>query len=217
MGKVKELLIGTSMKHWNGHQMCAIDTETTGFDCTFHEMCQFSCIPLDANLKVRKDVIPFTIHLRLEHPERADAEAMKVNKLTVAWLQINGFDRFKAIDMFEEWKTKLKLQYTVGGKQKQIIPLGQNYHFDAGFIAAWCGDLQYREWFHYHYRDTMLAATYLNDRAGMHGEKVPFNKVRLQTLANNLNVEHEALHDSLEDAKVTLEVYRKLCMSGLLG
>jgi DNA polymerase III epsilon subunit-like protein len=84
------------------------------------------------------------------------------------------------------------------------------------FIKAWMGDAQYRDLFHYHYRDTMHAAAYLNDRAAMHGEKVPFSKIKLVYLASQLNVECDRAHNSLEDARITGEVYRKLCMQGLL-
>lgn len=209
--------MGLSMQHLNGNQICAMDTETTGFDDQFHEICQFACIPLDSNLKPRTDVTPFSVHMRLEYPERADPEAMKVNKLTVSWLQINGFDKYKVIDMFDEWVDKLGLPYTNGGRRKQIIPLGQNFSFDRGFIKAWVGDQQYRDWFHYHYRDTMHVAAYLCDRAAMHGEKVPFNKISLGSLAANLNIEINKLHDALEDSRVTAEVYRRLLNEGLLG
>lgn len=205
------------MKHFNGNQLCSIDTETTGFDCSFHEICQFSCIPLDSNIKPRKDVIPFDVIMKLDFPERADPEAMKINGRTVAELQIHGFDKLKVIDMFAEWKERLKLPYKAGGGQKQIIPLGQNFSFDMGFMKAWMSDDVYREHFHYHYRDTMHTAAYLNDRAAMHGEKVPFSKIKLTWLAHQLNVDHERAHNSLEDARITAEVYRKLLMAGLLG
>lgn len=205
-----------NMKHFNGNQLCAIDTETTGFDPSYHEICQFSVIPLDSNIKPRTDVIPFDVLMKLDFPERADPEAMKVNGRTIAELQLKGFDKLKVIDMFDDWKQRLKLPYKAGGGQKQIIPLGQNFSFDMGFIKAWMNDDVYRDHFHYHYRDTMHTAAYLNDQAAMHGEKVPFSKIRLIYLAYQLNVDHERAHDSLEDARITAEVYRKLLMRGLL-
>lgn len=205
------------MIHWNGNQLCAIDTETTGFDCSYHEMCQLAIIPLDSNIKPRTDVLPFHVHLKLDYPERADPDAMRINKTTAAWLQINGFERMKVIDMLEEWVEKLELGHTIGGRQKQIIPLGQNFSFDIGFMKAWLGDQQYRDTFHYHYRDTMHTAAFLNDRAGMHSEKVPFSKIKLTYLAAQLDVEHDSAHDALQDARITAEVYRKLLMGGLLG
>ena len=205
------------MIHWNGNQLCSMDTETTGFDPSYHEMCQLAIIPLDSNIKPRTDVLPFHVHLKLDWPERADPDAMRINKTTVAWLQINGFERMKVIDMLEEWMEKLELGCTIGGRPKQIIPLGQNFSFDIGFMKAWLGDQQYRDMFHYHYRDTMHTAAFLNDRAGMHSEKVPFSKIKLTYLASQLDVEHEQAHDALEDARITAEVYRKLLMGGLLG
>ena len=206
-----------SMQHFAGNQLCAIDTETTGFDSTFHEICQFSVIPLDANIKPRTDVLPFDVIMKLDYPERAHPEAMRVNRRTVAELQLKGFDRLKVIDMFVDWVDKLGLPYKGNGDRKQIIPLGQNYSFDKSFMEAWMGHELYREIFHYHYRDTMHAAAFLNDRAAMHGETVPYSKINLSWLASKHNVEHDNAHNSLEDARITSEVYRKLLMSGLLG
>ena len=66
--------MGTSMIHWNGHQLCAIDTETTGLDPNYNEIIQICILPLDSNIKPRKDVFPFYIEIVPDHPERASPE-----------------------------------------------------------------------------------------------------------------------------------------------
>lgn len=206
-----------AMVHWNGDQMCVIDTETTGLEAGWHEIIQICILPLDSNIRPRKDVLPFYIEMIPEHPERASPEAMRVNKLDFAKIAQRGHDREKAKDLLDEWIKKLELPYTHYGNRKRIIPLGQNYAFDQDHIRAWLGLETYSEYFQHRYRDTMITANYLNDRAAMHAEKTPFSKTKLSWLCNKLNVTNERAHDALADCVATAEVYRKLLMSGLLG
>ena len=202
-----------TMEHLNGNQICVIDTETTGLDPFHHEVIQVAILPLDSNLNIRKDVIPFYITLRPDYPERIDREAMQVNRLTE--LTKNGFDRLKALDMLEEWISKLGLPVTKWGRSKQITPLGQNYTFDKAFLQAWMGNNFYETYFHYHYRDTMIAANYLNDRAAFHAEVVPYSKVGLQWLCKQHHIENPKAHDALGDCAATAAVYKKMCQVGL--
>lgn len=206
-----------AMIHWNGNQMCVIDTETTGLEAGWHEIIQICILPLDSNIKPRKNVLPFYIEMIPEHPERASPEAMRVNKLNFAQIAQRGHDREKAKDLLDEWIKKLDLPYTSYGNRKRVIPLGQNYAFDQAHIKAWLGDETYDEYFAHRYRDTLQTANYLNDRAGMHAEKVPFSKTKLGWLCNKLDVDNERAHDALSDCIATAEVYRKLLLRGLLG
>ena len=203
------------MQHWNGNQLCVIDTETTGLDSHHHEICQICILPLDSNIEPRKDILPFYINLIPWYPERADEEAMKKHKISLVDLMKKGFDKDKAIDMIIEWLDKLDLPYTPGGFRKQIVPLGQNYAFDLRFIQAWLGINMYNEYFNYHYKDTMIAAGYLNDRAAMHGEKVPYSKVNLKWLCNKHNVDNTGAHDALQDCIRTAKVYKEMIKVGL--
>jgi len=209
--------MSNAMVHWNGNQMCVIDTETTGLDPRYHEMIQICILALDSSLKPRRDVMPFYIELIPDHPQRADPEAMKVNRMDFAKIGQRGHDREKAKDMLEEWIQKLKLPSTKYGKPKKILPLGQNYAFDKGFMTAWLGVEMYDEFFHYSHRDTKIVADYLNDRASMHAEKPPFPNTKLSQLAAKLNAPYERAHDALSDCVATAEVYRKMLLQGLLG
>ena len=56
------------MKHWNGHQLCAIDTETTGLEAGYHEIVEIAIIPLDSEIKPRTDVLPFNIFIKPDFP-----------------------------------------------------------------------------------------------------------------------------------------------------
>lgn len=203
-----------SMGHWNGHQLAVIDIETTGLDSAWHEMVQIAIVPLDSDIRVRNDVSIFYINLKPEFPERADPKAMQVNGLDVADLVLNGHDSERAKDMLVEWTDSLGLPYTKYGNRKKLIPLGQNYSFDKGFIEQWLGYDLYSTLFHYHYRDTQIAAAYVNDQAAMQAEKVPFNKINLAWLANKLNIANTNHHDALNDCRVTAEIYRQLLLRG---
>lgn len=205
------------MIHWNGHQMCVIDTETTGLEPGWHEIIQICILPLNSDLKPRKDIMPFYIEIKPNHPERASPEAMKVNRLDFAILAQRGHDSEKAKDLLTEWVDKLDLPFTKYGNRKKILPLGQNYAFDRSFIMEWLSPEVYNELFHYEYRDTKISACYLNDRAGMHAEKVPFSKTRLSWLASQLDVEVERAHDALSDCQTTASIYRKMLLRGLFS
>lgn len=208
--------MANSMVHWNGHQMCVIDTETTGLDPSIHEMIQVCILPLDSDCQPRQDIIPFYIELKPDNPEAISKEAMKVTGIKVADLLAYGIDRFKAIDLFEVWYKKLGLPTTRGGYPKRIMPLGQNYAFDKAFMMKWLGFATYEEYFFYHYRDTMIAALYLNDHAAVHGEEVPFKKVNLSWLAKQTKTPLDRAHDALHDCLATAGVYRQLLRRGLV-
>jgi DNA polymerase III epsilon subunit-like protein len=203
------------MIHHNGNQTCAIDTETTGLDAHYHEIIQICILPLDSNFKPRKDINPFYIEIKPEHPERADPKAMTVNKLSFTKIAQRGFTKDTAIDLLEGWINKLKLPYTKYGTRKKVRPLGHNYCFDRDFIIRWMGIKLYNEWFDYHYADSMITANFLNDKASMHAEKTPYPHINLSYLANILDIPHQGTHDALVDCVTTAEVYRKLIKQGL--
>ncbi|GAG17775.1 unnamed protein product [marine sediment metagenome] len=209
--------MSNAMVHWNGNQLCAIDTETTGLDSAWHDIIQICILPLDSNIQPRRDVLPFYIEMIPQHPERADPEAMKINRLDFAIIGQRGHDQEKAKDLLEAWIEKLGLPSTKYGRKKQIIPLGQNYAFDQGFMREWLGHETYQQYFHYDVRDLKRVVAYLNDRAGMHAEKVPFSKGNLRWIANHLNVPLDKAHDALADCQATAECYRRLLQQGLLG
>ena len=151
------------------------------------------------------------------HPDRADPKALKTNGLKLAELALSGHDPEKARDLLIEWVKKLKLPMTKWGTVKKIIPLGQNYAaFDKGHMQAWLGIPEYEDIFDFHCRDTMTTALYLNDRAGMHAEKVPYPKVNLAYLASQLKISHERGHDSLQDCIVTAKVYKRMVEQGVI-
>ena len=203
------------MVHWNGNQLCAMDCETTGLDPFQHEIWQLAIIPLDSNIQPRQDVLPFNIKMQPQRPDLADPAAFKVSAERKEYILNEGFDPDTAMTLLEDWIQKLGLPVTPSGRPKRIIPLGQNYGgFDKQFITQWLGVPQYNEWFDYHMPDTMSIACYLNDRAAMRAEKVPFSKINLTYLASTLKVEHPQAHDALQDALVASKVYLEMLKMG---
>ena len=197
----------SSMRHLNGNLLCAIDVETTGLDPMKHDIIQLAVLPLDAEIKPLQTVMPFYVNMKPKRPENIEKAAMKVNKTELAQLIINGLDPWKCVDMFEEWFERLNLP--VG---KKIVPLAHNWIFDSGFIREWMGPLSFAHFIDYHYRDSMTAALYLNDRADAHVEPYPFPKVSLGYCCSQLKIDNINAHDALADCVATAEVYRRMLM-----
>lgn len=207
-----------SMIHWNGDQMVAIDTETTGLDPHYHEIIQIGMLALNSNLEPRQDIMPFNILIKPESPQRVDPEALVVNKIQMNKVLTTGFTLDTAITLMEDWIEKLNLSFTKAGNHRcWIIPLGHNFAFDQAFLGSMLGIQQYNEWFTYRYCDTQIAARFLNDRAAMHGNQVPYSKTALSWLAKQHDVEAGKAHDALGDCITTAGVWRAMCLSGLLA
>jgi DNA polymerase III, epsilon subunit and related 3''-5'' exonucleases len=196
----------SSMMHLNGNLLCAVDVETTGLDPAKHDVIQIAVLPLDSEIKPLKTVFPFYMNMAPKRPENIDYNAMAVSKIDCVKLINNSIDPWKAVDLFEEWFTKLNLP--VG---KKIVPLAHNWQFDRSFILEWLGGPKCFEFFFHHcYRDSMTASLYLNDRAEQFIEKIPIPKVTLSYCGSVLGVPNAKAHDALQDCIQTAEVYRRM-------
>lgn len=205
------------MNHFNNNCVCAIDIETTGLDPLRHEIWQIAILPLDKNLNFRQDVNPFFIEMKPEKTEDMDEEAIKMSKGGVDRAMINGHDKLYAIELLEKWIGNLKMTPTKYGTPRKLIPLGHNYAaFDKPFIEQWLGIDLYNLWFHWHIRDTLIASVFLNDKAGIKGDMVAFNKVDLKWLCTKCNVILDNHHNSLADAAATAKLYKELIKIGLV-
>jgi len=216
--KVKEQAV--SMETWNGNQMAVIDVETTGLRPYFHEIVQICILPLDSNCDPRKNILPFYINIKPESPERWNPEARELNRELFVKCLESGHDEEKAKDLLRDWIKKLKLPLTKWGNPHKIIPLGHNFAYDQAFLKAWLWD-EYEEFFDGRFRDTMVTAAYLNDRACFHANKIEFPKINLRYLASCLKIdmatrEYRA-HDAMADCLTTAKIYKEFCKRGLLG
>jgi len=200
------------MKHLNGDLVCAVDVETTGLDARKYDVYEVAVVPLDSQLKPRSDILPFHVVMK---PGRCwigeggsltgefQSDAVQLNKETFTMALRSGADPEESCEGFERWFENLHL-----AEGKRIVPLGQNYAFDKAFMIEWLGALHYEHFFHYHYRDTMHVALFLNDLAWFNGNEIPFPKVSLGYLCSQLKIKNEKAHSALADAQAEAEVYR---------
>lgn len=204
-----------NMVHLNGHILCAIDTETTGDDDTYHELIQVCFLPLNAQLEPRDDLPVYDVKIKPLHPDRLNPKAMNVNKLNLADIMETGFDPTIAFELFEHWYDRLNLP-----EKKRIIPLAKNWPFDRGFLRPWMGHENFKERIDSRYRDLQTVACYMQDHADFNGQQIPFaTNVKLVTLAREMGVEiiESRLHDALYDCLITAQTYRAFCKEEFLG
>jgi len=191
------------MLTFNHNVVAALDLETTGLIDGYHEIVQIACVPLTPNLDPMQ-VSPFYMNIRPDHPERADPDAMRVNRLDMEML-LGCPDQFQVADCFDTWWESLELPM-----YKRLIPLTQNAPFDIPFMKHWLGVRGYEKYFTRRGRDTMFAALALNDQAAWKNRPIPFDKVGLRELCTKLGVQLDNHHDALADCLATAKVYREL-------
>lgn len=207
MSKTSISLLGNKgFDHLNGNIICAIDTETTGLDPKKHEIVEIAIVPLDHNLERIKGIPPFHHYLNpLRRPENIDEDAMKVNKMDLAWLKLNGTDPWMVEDLLDRWFQSLNL-----APGRKIMPLGMNWPFDKAFIQDWLGPASMEVIFNGLYRDLGAIALFLNDRSDFHSVKCPFTRYKLRDMARFLGVTQEKAHTAIEDALVLAECYKRM-------
>ncbi|KKM51700.1 hypothetical protein LCGC14_1555270, partial [marine sediment metagenome] len=170
-------------------------------------MWQIAILPLDANIKPYKGIIPFYMDMQIKRPENINDEAIKLAKVDWAIRQQRAVDPWTAGDMFDEWFQSLGLPM-----YKRLVPLAQNWPFDREFIIDWLGRETFSQLFSVHYRDTMAAALFRNDCADFKNEKIPIPKVNLNYLGTVFGVKNYKAHDALQDCIVTAEIYRRIIL-----
>jgi DNA polymerase III epsilon subunit-like protein len=197
----------STMWNWNGHMLCAIDTETTGLIPGQHDMYQMAIIPLDANIKPNKTYMPFDFTIKpMPHRLESYKDTLEHGMRTrVAKAILSGFTYDHAADIFDTWFQKLKL-----APNKKIIPLAHFWPHDRAFILDWLGLQSFNQYFDWRYRDLMTACLTMNDRADMRVEQIPYPKLDLGYICSQLRVERLKPHEAISDAMATAEAYRKL-------
>ena len=210
-----------SSENWNGRLMISCDIETSGLDPFKHEILQLALIGLTSNYYPRKDIIPFNVVMKPEAPYLADPEAKELNKALFVKALESGHCQEKCKDLLQDWLKKLGSNYTKYGSLMKPMILSHNIVFDQIFLMKWLGTDLFYELFDGRSRCSMRTALYINDRADMHSEKIPFPKVGLRycesTLKINMADREYRSHDALSDALSCADVYREMCKRGLLA
>ena len=184
---------------------CVVDVETTGLDCQLDNLIQVCVLPLDNALIPREDIDPFYVFIKPIKTIRNKSKAQSVHGITIEELETRGMDPWDAAERFDEWCHRLGLD-----GYRKIAPIAQNYTFDKGFLEEWLSKEVYNHRFHYHYRDTMNVAMFINDINVVHHGQTLYPRVSLGTLANHYSIENEKAHDALSDCLTEAALYRHL-------
>ncbi len=189
----------------NGNLICSCDVETTGLDPEDHEVWQLACIPLTFNLTQDKTRPVLELFIRPSVLDTMPHEELAMTAKQIELVDKTGFSPEEAIEQFNRWQEKLKLQ-----EGRRIIPLAQNWKFDHQYMQKLLGYEHYNYLFDGLHRDTLQVALFINDVAEFMGEPVPFSRTTLVVLCQKLGVELDNAHDALADSYAVIEVYRKL-------
>ena len=173
----------------------AIDLETTGLDFERCEVIELAIVPLNPDFTI--SAIPeFTAQIKAEHPETAEADALRINGLNPQ----DGESKAKVRDDIIQWMK----DNGIG----RITPVAQNLEFDMRFFAKTFPDLS--KIFGRYGRDSMRLALAVNDIFRRETGEDRFPKVSLQALKDALNIDGDVQHNAFEDAKDAAAVYRRL-------
>lgn len=189
----------------NGMLITGIDCETTGLQAGWHDLIEFACIAVDAQVKVMTDVPIFETLLKLKRPQNIDAGAMAVNGISLEEIERKGMDAHQAADAFVDWFEGLGLK-----EGKQLCYLGKNWAFDRPFIEDWLGPENTRRIFWHRFRDITPIVLWMNDRAEWHGEDPPFPQTSLQQVRHKLGILNRREHRAADDALIAIDCYRML-------
>jgi DNA polymerase III epsilon subunit-like protein len=200
-------MIPSSLLNLNHDVLAAVDVETTGLLCGFHEIIQIAIVPLNSEIQPSETLRPFYINIRPEHPERQRG-ALGVHGIKVDELANSAVSQSKAADLLDEWFVKLDLPY-----KKRLCPLAHNYPFERGFLTHWLGLDTFDALFHPYSRDTMALATTINDAAAWHGRECPFKRLSLGSLCEVFGIDIINAHDALSDALACAALYRAMIKS----
>lgn len=176
------------------NQLAFIDTETTGFDPSVHELVEIGAILVEQDWTGNKPIFnvvdEFSIKIKPTHIETADPVSLKVIKYSEEdWT--NALDLKKALKIFTE-------------KTKGSIMVAHNMHFDASFLDYAYKSTGLENKMHYLKIDTItMAFAKLHDRDDI-------DKYSLRNLCEYFEIENKNVHSALSDAHALFELYKHL-------
>lgn len=192
------------LQHLNGNVLCSVQLDMSMK--VNGEIVELCVLPLDHMLKPHKELRLFD--MRIAPESEVNFKECRLTRPEVAAAKMRGLDAGKVADIFESWFQSLRLN-----EGKRIIPLGHNLLWQVVALKEWLGSL-YEQIFTNDYRDTLIAAHFVNDRDDARGEAVSFSKQKLRWLCNKFNIEHMEYGGScLTDCKSIGELYSHLLRS----
>ncbi len=169
-------------------------------------MIELAIIPLNGNYDPLEGVSMLHMYIQPQFPDRIQKEALACNGVDEATLAVRGHSLEKSLILFDTWFDNLCAQTDC----QCIQPLGHNYVFDRGFIEAFLGKLHYTHCFFHRFKDSMIAANFLNDRNMYNNDSKLFGSASLKAVSASLNIPYENAHTALADAAAAARVYRTL-------
>ena len=194
-----------SMTHLNGHLLCAVAIETTGSKLFYHDICEISIIPVDYELRILRNILPFHCDIKPRYDNRIDFDTMTVTEARMQNICKHGIDSLVASEYLEEWFSKLPLYHT-----KRIMPFCYNWPRVYAFLCNWLTQRTAEFIFDYRYRDLLSTSLWLNDYNDYHINNCPFAKNDFPYLCSSFNIErdHGINRDSLSEARAMIDLYR---------
>ena len=176
-------------------QFIALDVETTGVDFSNSQVLQCGVIILDNNME-EKEVIEWNVNYREEVFEW-NSEAEEIHGIPKEVAKKHGIEIEQFLDVFE--KTIFKNYGIQVDRHLHII--AANAHFDYLMLK--------NIWERYKKTPFPISHRFADINSAA---LVLFGKSGLSFLLNELNIEHssENRHSALYDARLHLEVFKKL-------
>lgn len=192
-----------------------LDTETGGLNPKVNSLLSIGCIAVDGETLEEIDSfykeIKYSDYTDKNDKWNVTCKAIEINKLSPEYLEksksADSFDNVKK--QFREWL------YQYYEPKYKPIPAGHNIlQFDKPFLEHQLG-LKWDKCFYHHPIDTMIIADFLLN-AGM----IKCGSSKLDDLAKYFEVDtgdRSKRHDSLDDARISKEVYVSMIVPKLVG
>lgn len=206
----------------NTRDLVFIDAETSHVDPHVGEILEFAAARFRPVLRghavvALRHVDTLYVKTRMDHPERASAEALAVNGYTAeAWKRAVGIDELlfafsEFMDLRSADLRSVNDELTVGAP----LIVGQNPRFDWEFLreAYRRSKLAYREAYGKPLGLTLPEAKYTLDVAAMCWPLCvtgQIDRIRLESLCDWFGVSNAGAHGALADVRRTVAVYGKM-------
>ena len=183
--------------------VAAIDLETTGLDAVRCEIIDMAVVPLNADFTVSAEIPEFTSRIKAEHPETADADALRINGMNLS----DGVPLETVRQDFIAWMKDNGI--------RKIVPLAHNLGFDMKFLLKTFPEAS--RVFCHRGRDSMRLALAINDISVRDNGESMFPCFSLSAVKETLGIVGDVSHSAFEDAKDAAAVYRKMLKMLSLG
>jgi len=210
-------MIKRGMQHWNGCMVVAISLDITTADPAHCDIITVAMVILDTNLEPLRGVQPFNITMVPENLEFTATDKITAKKKDLLRAIETGFGQETAASLFYDWVVRLGLPMTKYGKERcKLIPLAHDYRRFQQPLRNWLTPEVYDEVFSDKIRDTLVVAQYLNDRAAMHGHKVPYSRTSLGYLGAHYHVRERPGDEAIGACVSTAQLYRAMTREGVV-